>query len=245
MSLPRNVCFPGSNISLCVLSFSPYLLCNMSFFSLCDNISSSFLFIIWSNQCMLFQRKQSKGGVIQPVTAEIEPLEGTSPGLTTCRLFMAALVWSQRQSVYYCIFSKNLQGIHQSVRNGACIKNKSYYEIPLFFFFFWVVECVVRVLQCHCSVLSFTSYPGSCDVEPTLALLARRLLNSRNDTVDPCEDFYKYACGRWDGKHSSTEVSRNIFDMLLEENQLILKRLLGRKRWLVWYFQHCQRWEYQ
>lgn len=87
MSLPRNVCFPGSNISLCVLSFSPYLLCNMSFFSLCDNISSSFLFIIWSNQCMLFQRKQSKGGVIQPVTAEIEPLEGTSPGLTTCRLF--------------------------------------------------------------------------------------------------------------------------------------------------------------
>lgn len=137
MSLPRNVCFPGSNISLCVLSFSPYLLCNMSFFSLCDNISSSFLFIIWSNQCMVFQRKQSKGGVIQPVTAEIEPLEGTSPGLTTCRLFMAALVWSQRQSVYYCIFSKNLQGIHQSVRNGACIKNKSYYEIPLFFFFFF------------------------------------------------------------------------------------------------------------
>ncbi|XP_040504980.1 kell blood group glycoprotein isoform X1 [Gallus gallus] len=67
---------------------------------------------------------------------------------------------------------------------------------------------------------------GSCDVEPSLALLARRLLSSRNDTVDPCEDFYKYACGRWDGKHSSTEVSRNIFDMLLEENQLILKRLL-------------------
>ncbi|XP_031465803.1 kell blood group glycoprotein homolog, partial [Phasianus colchicus] len=64
-----------------------------------------------------------------------------------------------------------------------------------------------------------------CDVEPSLALLAR-LLNSRNDSVDPCEDFYKYACGSWEGKHSSTEVSRNIFDVLLEENQLILKRLL-------------------
>lgn len=156
MSLPRNVCFPGSNISLCVLSFSPYLLCNMSFFSLCDNISSSFLFIIWSNQCMLFQRKQSKGGVIQPVTAEIEPLEGTSPGLTTCRLFMAALVWSQRQSVYYCIFSKNLQGIHQSVRNGACIKNKSYYEIPLFFFFF--LSCWMCCPRSSMSLLSSLVY---------------------------------------------------------------------------------------
>lgn len=156
MSLPRNVCFPGSNISLYVLSFSPYLLCNMSFFSLCDNISSSFLFIIWSNQCMLFQRKQSKGGVIQPVTAEIEPLEGTSPGLTTCRLFMAALVWSQRQSVYYCIFSKNLQGIHQSVRNGACIKNKSYYEIPLFFFFF--LSCWMCCPRSSMSLLSSLVY---------------------------------------------------------------------------------------
>ncbi|XP_027577951.2 kell blood group glycoprotein [Pipra filicauda] len=68
---------------------------------------------------------------------------------------------------------------------------------------------------------------GSCDVKPGLALL-ERLLNSRNDTVEPCEDFYKYACGNWKGKHSSrtTEESLNVFDVLLEENLLILKRLL-------------------
>ncbi|XP_014803038.1 PREDICTED: kell blood group glycoprotein isoform X4 [Calidris pugnax] len=68
---------------------------------------------------------------------------------------------------------------------------------------------------------------GSCDAGLGFTLLAR-LLNSRNDTVDPCEDFYKYVCGSWEGKHSSrtTEESLNVFDVLLEENQLILKRLL-------------------
>ncbi|XP_074964790.1 kell blood group glycoprotein isoform X3 [Phalacrocorax aristotelis] len=68
---------------------------------------------------------------------------------------------------------------------------------------------------------------GSSGAELGLTLLAK-LLNSRNDTVDPCEDFYKYACGSWEGKQSNrtTEESLNVFDALLEENQMILKRLL-------------------
>uniref|UniRef100_A0A663M5X5 Kell metallo-endopeptidase (Kell blood group) n=1 Tax=Athene cunicularia TaxID=194338 RepID=A0A663M5X5_ATHCN len=84
------------------------------------------------------------------------------------------------------------------------------------------------------SSLLFTFCPGSCDAKLGVTLLAR-LLNSRNNTVNPCEDFYKYACGSWEGKHSSrtTEESLNMFDVLLEENQLILKRLLERPQFAI------------
>ncbi|XP_077679791.1 kell blood group glycoprotein isoform X4 [Eretmochelys imbricata] len=66
-----------------------------------------------------------------------------------------------------------------------------------------------------------------CDTEECLMLLAR-LLEVRNATIDPCEDFYGYACGNWEANHlrSETMESSNVFDVLLEENQLILKRLL-------------------
>ncbi|XP_034642533.1 kell blood group glycoprotein isoform X4 [Trachemys scripta elegans] len=66
-----------------------------------------------------------------------------------------------------------------------------------------------------------------CDTEECLTLLAR-LLEVRNATIDPCEDFYGYACGNWEANHlrTGTMESSNVFDVLLEENQLILKRLL-------------------
>lgn len=82
----------------------------------------------------------------------------------------------------------------------------------------------------------FASCPEPCDTEECLTLLAR-LLEVRNATIDPCEDFYGYACGNWEANHLRTETmeSSNVFDVLLEENQLILKRLLGREgRWMVY-----------
>ncbi|XP_010172088.1 kell blood group glycoprotein homolog [Antrostomus carolinensis] len=112
----------------------------------------------------------------------------------------------------------------QELRTGAkkerCLQGKSLLLCTLILSNLLGFTLLITYIMMSCGL-------GSCDVELGLTLLAR-LLNSRNDSVDPCEDFYKYACGSWEGKQSSrtTGESLNAFDVLLEENQLILKRLL-------------------
>ncbi|XP_014747868.1 PREDICTED: kell blood group glycoprotein isoform X2 [Sturnus vulgaris] len=112
----------------------------------------------------------------------------------------------------------------QELRTGAkkerCLQGKSLLLCALLLSTLLGFTLLITYLMMTCAL-------GSCDAESDLALL-ERLLNSRNDTVNPCENFYKYACSRWEGKQSNrtTEESLNVFDVLLEENLLILKRLL-------------------
>ncbi|XP_077201838.1 kell blood group glycoprotein isoform X1 [Paroedura picta] len=73
----------------------------------------------------------------------------------------------------------------------------------------------------------FTCGQETCNTTECLALVTN-LLEARNGTVDPCEDFFSYTCGNWEVNHTQgTNVALvNVFDVLLEENQLIMKRLL-------------------
>ncbi|XP_050420480.1 neprilysin-1-like isoform X2 [Adelges cooleyi] len=57
---------------------------------------------------------------------------------------------------------------------------------------------------------------------------AASLLSAMDQSADPCEDFYQYACGTWDKRHLIPEdkSSINTFEVLADRLQIILKGLL-------------------
>uniref|UniRef100_A0A3Q3LZ48 Neprilysin n=1 Tax=Mastacembelus armatus TaxID=205130 RepID=A0A3Q3LZ48_9TELE len=54
---------------------------------------------------------------------------------------------------------------------------------------------------------------------------ASRLIESMDATIDPCEDFFQFACGGWLKKHVIPETSSvyTTFDILRDELEIILK----------------------
>ncbi|XP_061493594.1 kell blood group glycoprotein isoform X2 [Rhineura floridana] len=67
----------------------------------------------------------------------------------------------------------------------------------------------------------------TCNTTTCLVFLAR-LLNVHNKSIDPCDDFFSYTCGNWEANHTQGIHMPlvNVFDVLLEENQLIMRRRL-------------------
>ncbi|XP_077106552.1 membrane metallo-endopeptidase-like 1 isoform X1 [Ranitomeya variabilis] len=57
---------------------------------------------------------------------------------------------------------------------------------------------------------------------------AARIIQNMDPSIEPCTDFYQYACGGWLNKHVIPETSSrySIFDILRDEMEIILKGLL-------------------
>ena len=58
-----------------------------------------------------------------------------------------------------------------------------------------------------------------------LVLTASQLMAAMDQSTDPCEDFFQYACGTWNKKHIIPEdrPSFNTFEKLHDDLQVTLK----------------------
>jgi len=56
-------------------------------------------------------------------------------------------------------------------------------------------------------------------------LAAASLLLAMNQSADPCQDFFQFACGTWNKKHLIPEDRSSIstFEVLFDQLQIILK----------------------
>ena len=61
-------------------------------------------------------------------------------------------------------------------------------------------------------------------------MAASRVLESMDRSVNPCEDFYTYACGNWKKTHVIPEdrSSLNVFGVLRDQVQVINKSKYAR-----------------
>lgn len=135
------------------------------------------------------------------------------------RLFILAVTsykitvsrWSENSHVFGCPTMKYFSDYPQWSSEAEGLKVN--YELNMFFFKF----------------LSPAAHPGLCLTEPCITV-ASAVMGALDRSVDPCHDFYNFACGGWVKSNPLPEGKSRWgpFSNLWEHNMLVMKHLLGK-----------------
>lgn len=78
---------------------------------------------------------------------------------------------------------------------------------------------------------------GACTSAACVSAAAA-MLSAMDPAVDPCQDFFQYACGRWIQTNPipAGKPIWGTFDRLWQDNQIVMKTILGeshRRRHII------------
>lgn len=99
-----------------------------------------------------------------------------------------------------------------------------------------LIVCVLTLLLCLAGgapaprVLHVEPSSSSPCLTPNCIHAASAILRAIDTTVDPCEDFYAYACNQWIRRNPIPDGKSmwGTFGALEQQNQLVLKNALER-----------------
>lgn len=137
--------------------------------------------------------------------------EGISTSATHIRYNSGFSLWRARSSLERCLFIV-CAGLLLIVVMLSIISSKNGWD--------------------EAQILHVTSHGenGTPCLTEHCVTVAASIINSIDSSVDPCEDFYEYACGGWIKKNPIPEGNSmwGTFDKFEQDNQLVIKNVLGK-----------------
>ncbi|KOX79211.1 Endothelin-converting enzyme 1 [Melipona quadrifasciata] len=137
--------------------------------------------------------------------------EGISTSATHIRYNSGFSLWRARSSLERCLFIV-CAGLLLIVVMLSIISSKNGWD--------------------EAQILHVTSHGenGTPCLTEHCVTVAASIINSIDPSVDPCEDFYEYACGGWIKKNPIPEGNSmwGTFDKFEQDNQLVIKNVLGK-----------------